>query len=556
MFGLDPQGYFTRNGQRIFPVGANYWPGSAGVEMWQAWPADEIQRDLDLMARHGLNTVRFFLRWPDFEPRPGDYDSRMFNRLRQLLSWCRDRQIMAHPSLFVGFMSGAFYWPAWKENRNLWSDPFMRRRCTAFAKCAVEAIKPFSESVLALDHGNEMCVIPDCATASPRDVISWCHDVNHAIRHRWPGVLIVNGSDQSQVNRDSGWRFGQQPGTDFYSMHGYPVPAWHSVPFDGMTDPLCQSLLPLYCKLARAHGPVMLQEFGTILTGGPKLQECYLRAVLEGCWNAGANGFLWWCLKDIPAPVHPYTYHGFESALGLVDAAGRIKDGLQVFLEFARSLPARPVREAPTGDVALWLPRHYYNRDEKAANNDPASLSRRLILANHLLQHAGHTVRIVRGDEPLDPAVKTLIIPSALLAADEAESLEPWVRAGGHLIWHAPDPFNVGPAYERLLGAKAVDFRATRPCTVDAFNASWHFSSYPRNMRLHMEPLTAEVLAQDPATNLPVILRNRLGKGTGVAAMPLVEDAILPVADVPAQRNTWSAWYQGMLAAVQSGPTA
>src|SRR5690606_7270933 len=54
-FALDAAGYFTRGGERIVPVGVNYWPASCGVEMWRAWPATEIQRDLEITRTLGLN---------------------------------------------------------------------------------------------------------------------------------------------------------------------------------------------------------------------------------------------------------------------------------------------------------------------------------------------------------------------------------------------------------------------------------------------------------------------------------------------------------------------
>jgi MoaA/NifB/PqqE/SkfB family radical SAM enzyme len=71
---LDREGFFSRGGERLVPVGVNYWPASCGVEMWQAWPEDEIRHDLDVVRDLGLNCVRFFLRWQEFEPAEGRYD--------------------------------------------------------------------------------------------------------------------------------------------------------------------------------------------------------------------------------------------------------------------------------------------------------------------------------------------------------------------------------------------------------------------------------------------------------------------------------------------------
>lgn len=542
---IDPSGYFSSADRRLVPIGVNYWPGSCGVEMWPRWPAQEIQSDLDLVAALGLNCVRFFLRWQDFEPEAGQYDRRMFERLAQMLAWCRERRILAHPSLFVGWMSGGTFWPRWREGRNVFADPFMLERATAFAREAARTIAPFHGSVLAIDQGNELCCLADSRDAPPAAIVEWCARINEAIRSVYPQALIVSGNEQNQITSDTGWRLGQQPGTDLYSMHAYPVPSWHSVSFDGMTDPLCQSLLPFYTAIARAFGPVLVQEFGTIVTFGAAQQENYLRAVLPACWEAGANGFLWWCLRDITAPVQPYLKNSFEGTLGLVDAQGRVKPGLEYLIEFARSLPQRPA-PGHKATVGLYWPKHYYPRDNpENPGNDPRQLSRRLVMANFILRQMGHAVRVVRGDLPLDHAPGTLVIPGALLGGDEAAALDVWVRAGGRLIWHGPDPVNWGWSYASLLGARPLDYRAPQPTVIELGGQSWSFEAYPRRVRLELAPDMASVIARDQA-GLPMVLLNRVGRGAVLYALPLVEDAIAEVAPNRDLRSRWQGWYEAV----------
>lgn len=544
---IGPDGYFQRDGRRWVPAGVNYWPASAGVEMWQRWPADEIRHDLDVVRELGLNSIRFFLRWQDFEPAPGEYDARMFERLADFLTWCAEREVMAQPSLFVGFMSGGFFWPAWQAGRNIFADPFMVERAAAFAGRAAAVIAPFHAGLLGIDQGNELSCLPDSVTAPPSAVVAWCGTINAAIRRVYPECLIVSGNEQNQILNDTGWRFGEQPGTDYYSMHGYPVPAWHRIAFDGMTDPLCQTLLPFYTRIARAFGAVMVQEFGTIVTFGAAQQDRYLRAILPACWEAGSNGFLWWCLRDITADVHPYIKNSFEGTLGLVDARDRVKPGLEYYLEFARSLPERPAPRQADEAIGLYFPRHYYLRENQAnPGNSPLDLSRRLIIAAYLLGRLGHAVRIVRGDRPLDPALRTLVVPGALLAGDEIAALDGWVRAGGRLIWHGPDPMNWSHTCGGLLGAWPVDYRSPIPVRLEIFDDTWTFATYPRAMRMELVPDTATVLANDER-GLPVVLSNTVGQGRVRYALPLVEDAMAAVSADREARDRWTAWYAGML---------
>ena len=135
---LSSDGYLLRDGARFVPIGVNYWPGSCGVEMWQRWPEAEMQHDLDVLGALGLNSIRFFLRWQDFEPEAETYDPLMFGRLSRFLAWCDERDLYAQPSLFVGWMSGGIFWPPWKQGRNLFADSFMVERSVTFARRATE----------------------------------------------------------------------------------------------------------------------------------------------------------------------------------------------------------------------------------------------------------------------------------------------------------------------------------------------------------------------------------------------------------------------------------
>ena len=553
MITLDADGYFVREGERVVPVGVNYWPATCGVEMWQAWPQDEIARDLDLLAGLGMNAIRFFLRWQDFEPLSGEYGRVAFQRLAWMLNACRQRDIMAHPSLFVGWMSGGLFWPQWKAGRSLYSDPFVVKRAEQFAGETARAIAPFAQSVLAIDLGNELDVLPESWSSPPADVEAWCRRITGAVRRACPGTLIVSGCDHNQVAADSGWRLGGQPGTDFYSMHAYPVPAWNPVAADGLTDPLCQALLPFYTRAARAFGPVMVQEFGTILSRGASQADSYLRAVLDGCWQAGANGFLYWCFRDIRAQAHPYGKNAFEGTLGLVDDTGTVKPGLKYYIEFAARVQKQAGRApSPHGEsVGLYFPKEYYNRENpRNAGNDPRRLTRWLIVADCLLRQLGRSTVVVRGDRPIPDGLQALVIAGAMVNADEARSLENWVQAGGRLIWSGPALANWGAEFARLIGADPVDFRSTRPAAVRCFGQEWTFADYPQGARMEAAPGTAEVIASD-SEGIPVVLRNRVGEGIVVCTLPIVEEAIARVADQRELRDRWRTWYEGMLRTVK-----
>jgi hypothetical protein len=346
---------------------------------------------------------------------------------------------------------------------------------------------------------------------------------------------------------DTGWRFGDMPGMDLYSMHGYPVPNWHALRFDGMTDPLAAELLTSYTAMARSYGPTMLQEFGTIITFGKEQQEDYLERLLPACWDVGANGFLWWCFRDIKARVRPYMTNGFEATLGLVDAQGKVKPGLEGFLTFANSLTERPAPDLESYDTAVFVSSQYYHRDNQdCPGHHPGMEARGILLARHFCQALGRKVGFIHGDKTVPDSVKTIFVAGTHLRVDEAEVLAKWVRAGGKLVWHGPDAVNWGPIYNELCGAKPVNYRDDSPVNVILGGQSWEFDTFPRRLRVELRPEGAEVFAVD-GKGLPVVLKNNLGEGQVVYALPLVEETIARETSDPQRRERWLEFYRFML---------
>ena len=512
---IDTYGYFNDGGERFVPIGAAYWPASCGADMWQAWPEEEMQSDLDLLREAGLNTVRFFLRWQDFEPTVGKYDDAIFGRLEEFLDWCATRGLRAQPVLFAPFSSGVTLGPAWRGRRNWFQDDSMRQRAVDFAFTAARAIGRHLPSLLSIDVGHELCRLPDSASATVAHIRSWCQSVTSAIRGAAPKALIVCGNGSDLITRETGWRLGEMAGCDFLAMHSSTLPQDHPVTCDGLRDPLCQSLLPMYTEIARSFGPVLVQDIAVAPAGGHLQPDVYLREVLEACWKAGANGFIWTAFRDSklagPAAYRP----GVEGSFGLIDERGSVKPGLEYFCDFARGLNdlARPRLSA--NYVGLYLPKHYYPRDNpENAGNEPREVSRSIATANYHLRNAGHSVHFVRGDRPINARTRTIFVAGVHLRPDEAAALRAWVEAGGRLIWHGPDPLNWGHEYDRLLGSTPIDYRAAREVIVDWAGAQWKVGVYPREMRVQIETATARVVVTDD-TGLPVVLRHDLGKGGG-----------------------------------------
>jgi hypothetical protein len=101
-----------------FSVGVNYWPRRSGPAMWRRFDAGEIAEDFARIAALGLDTVRLFLQWEDFQPRADEVDAAMLDRLTQVCDLAAERGLRAMPVLFSGHLCGANWLPAWTLDRS------------------------------------------------------------------------------------------------------------------------------------------------------------------------------------------------------------------------------------------------------------------------------------------------------------------------------------------------------------------------------------------------------------------------------------------------------
>ncbi len=548
---LDGDGYFEKDGNRIFPFGVNYWPAKSGLRMWESWDSEEIESDLQRMQDTGFNAFRFFLRWQDFEPHPGDYSDLNFERLDWLLKNCQRYGLMPQCSLFIGWMSGGVFWPEWKGERNFFSDPFLLERGVAFARRAAEALLPYRNELLCVDLGNELACLDDAKVSTREEIELWCSKITDSVRSVLSDVLITSGLDMGQVTKDEPFSFNNQPGTDFYTIHNYPVPNWSSVPMGGLSDPLSRSLFAFYCAYARAYGPVFLQEFGTFITAGKEKPANFLREVLPAVTEVGSNGLFWWCLNDISSMKHPYALCEQERNLGVFDLDYQMKPSLGEAIETMRGWAKSPdtLPKVDCHDLAFYIPNHIgpVGREFTGVTNTQSTLGKRYLVGWNLVGELGLKAKFVCSDAV--PAVDEGVVLCAAktLHRDELEKLLDWVANGGKLVIHGLCCNNWGTEMAKMLGAYVSDYMMDLQIEVSFGGQEWVFPADGQHSRFVLTPTTAEVLATDAEGN-PALLRNRHGQGQIIFSPLSPEDAAcVHRAKGAAHGDRWSAWYSSLL---------
>ena len=64
-----------------FLVGVNYWPADKFVRVWRDFCEDQIAHGFATAKAFGIDLIRFFLTWEDFQPRPDEVSARQFGNL-------------------------------------------------------------------------------------------------------------------------------------------------------------------------------------------------------------------------------------------------------------------------------------------------------------------------------------------------------------------------------------------------------------------------------------------------------------------------------------------
>lgn len=354
-----------------FRLGVNYWPARTAMGWWSSFDPDEVRRDFALIASAGMDSVRVFLLWEDFQPEPDRVDLTMLARLVEVAGAAQETGLALMPTLFTGHMSGVNWIPPWAlggEHRDVrfrvvsrgtivddrlrdwYADPDVARAQSLLAREAASSLAGHA-SLMAWDLGNENsnCVVP----ATHDDGRRWLGRIAGAIRGADPAAQITIGLHMEDLEQDR--RIGPAEAAevcDFLTMHGYPIYARWA---DGATD---EHLVPFLAHVTRWLGggcQVLFSEFGlpTARAGGSHVHAPdapvhageaeaagYTRRVLEGLRLAGCTGAMVWCFGDYVAerwaepPLDEATH---ERSFGLWRSDGSAKPAVAEVAGFAGS---------------------------------------------------------------------------------------------------------------------------------------------------------------------------------------------------------------------------
>ena len=329
-----------------FILGCNYWASHAGTDMWLNWDESQIDKDIALLKQNGIQFIRVFPNWRDFQPvepilrggaKVGEYmltnyrdpenpwylDNTMLDRFDRFCDLASKYDIKLIVGLLTGFMSGRTFIPPALINRNLFTDPialqfeikFIRGFVTRFAK------RP---EIYAWNPGNECNNLSSLVdTENPRyAAFTWLATITNTIRAYDNTRPIISGMHGLKVDEGAWLIQDQGECVDIMTTHPYPyfVKYCDIDPVDSI-----RSLMHATCETKFysdvSKKPCLIEEIGTL---GPtictdEISGNFMRLNLFSNWAHGANGLLWWCAHDQnELDFPPYSWCMLERELGML----------------------------------------------------------------------------------------------------------------------------------------------------------------------------------------------------------------------------------------------
>src|SRR5215217_7198306 len=96
-----------------FTLGVNYWPRRKAMYWWNNFDAGEVREEFSIIREIGLNVVRIFLLWDDFQPEPDSVSKEAIDNLVKVADIAGDNNLGLDVTFFTGHMSGPNWAPRW-----------------------------------------------------------------------------------------------------------------------------------------------------------------------------------------------------------------------------------------------------------------------------------------------------------------------------------------------------------------------------------------------------------------------------------------------------------
>ena len=513
-----------------FLLGCNYWASNSGIYMWRNYDECVVEKDLRFLSSYGVDTIRIFPLWPDFQPlnklifcneraakcfsfgmRTGDepllyqkypdsgLDEKQVKNMRHLLSVAKGCGMKVIVSIITGWMSGRKLVPTPFESRDLIKDSEVVLYECAFIKDLISAIKDF-DNIIAYEPGNET----NCLSyeVDEFEAALWAKNITDTIRLADSTRPVYAG--MHEPNCKGRWSLPVQGRIfDMVTTHPYPI----YTPYCGQ-EKLTSMRASMHAAVENtyyasiARKPSMVQEIGSM---GPMflnddLTAEYAQTAMLTSYMTGSEGFLWWCAFDQDhLNFAPYDLLDVEVLLGMGTVDYKPKPVLQKFKEMREVL--QEIGPLPSAQV-----------DAVCIITNPVDHWGVAYGAFMLGVQSGRYLDFCYEDQPLKDA-EYYIMPSITgehsLPKYQWERLEEKIKNGAKLLITCDG--GVFRNFERLTGLR-IEGKENIENTVD-FTIEGKTLSLNRKWKTFLKSETAQILLRDSDGQI-LLAQNSFGKGS------------------------------------------
>ena len=363
-------------------IGCNYWSSNAGTEMWRQWDAKTVENDFKLIKEAGLDTLRMFINWRDFQPvkalytsgnqikcycmedlteptNPWFLDEVMLDRFSQFCDLADKYGFKLIVGLVTGWMSGRLFAPTPLEYKNVYTDPVSLKFQIKLVTGIVSTFKD-RKCIYAWNLGNEcncMSSCPDSETA-----FAWSALISNTIRACDPTRPVISGMHGLYVDNNPWLITDQAECTDMLTTHPYAyfVRYCQVDPTDSIRTLMHGTAESLFYSHIGGR-PTLVEELGSLSysLASDEASARFMRINLLSNWAENSKGVLWWCAHEqnhLETP--PYSWVMLERELGLMHSDFTPKKYLTEMTEFSKLLKETKLTQSTVKpDVGVILTR-------------------------------------------------------------------------------------------------------------------------------------------------------------------------------------------------------
>ena len=519
-----------------FFIGCNFWGSKAGVHMWrqQDWDAGEIEKDIAAVAASGVEVMRVFPTWSEFQPivrnigcsgkrleylvegketpvyDPYWLDGKAVERFRFFCDAAHRHKIKLMVAVLTGWMSGRLFFPRAVEGMDLLTDNEALMVESRFMRAFVRRFRDHP-AIAAWDLGNECNNLGNAKRAE--DLWVWLNMASSAIRIEDPSRPVIAGMHGMSSDFTQSWNLRHQGELlDILTPHTYPSPYRPEAnrgalnTFRNAMQQPAQSLFYEGVSGRRAFP----QEVGNF---GPTMSPDWMAALgirqqAFATWMHGLAGYLWWVAFDQDHLAYPpFENNSMERELGMIrpDAVRTPKPQAQAIREFRRFKESLPFKSIPPRRI-----------DAVCLVSEMEEFWQTSFGAFMLVKQAGFDVAFCGAESQKLPDARLYIVPSGTDWA--TYSNRAWtrvvdrVKAGATMIVSRGGQAGYSDWLE-VTGLESVMYNGDHKIEFDFAGSRLRASD---TFVAEQKPVGCDVLARDQTGNTVVSIK-RLGRGKVIA---------------------------------------